>query len=176
VSRPRDCNAAPGGLDVSEFVMRTSIRALALVAVSLISLTACAKPAPSVTVFSSANSVHAEAVCWDADCSQERITSALAGVEIATLAVTPGRTIGISVDSEVAEAGWQPAIIVNGQAQTLEQNVIHKRYWRMTFPESTRGSFPAAGFSLQIVSNPTADGHRGAWFFTLTDAETTNNA
>ena len=136
------------------------------------SLTACAKPAPSVTVFSNANSVHSEAVCWAADCSQA--TGSAAGT--ATLAVTPGRVIGISVDSEVAEAGWQPAIVVNGQTQVLERNVIHKRYWRMTFPESTRGSFPAGGFTIQIVSNATTDGNRGAWFFTLTDAETTDNA
>lgn len=135
------------------------------------SLTACAKPAPSVTVFSNAISLHAEAACWSADCSQTQLDGAAA-----TLAVTPGRVIGISVDSEVAEAGWQPSIIVNGQAQALVQTVIHKRYWRMTFPESTRGSFPAEGLVLQIVSNPTADGDRGIWVFTLTDAETTDNA
>lgn len=151
--------------------MRTSIKAMALVAASLMSLTACAKPAPSVTVFSSANSVHAEAVCWGADCAQTRLDGAATA-----LAVTPGRVLGISVDSDVAAAGWQPAIIVNGQAQALEQNVIHKRYWRMTFPESIRGTFPAEGLTLQIASNPTADGDRGLWVFTLTDAETTDNA
>lgn len=167
----RGNTAAKRGLNVSEPVMRTSIKVMTLVAASLMSLTACAKPAPSVTVFSSAKSVHAEAVCWGADCSQPQLDGASA-----SLAVTPGRVLGISVDSEVAEAGWQPAIIVNGQAQALEQNLIHKRYWRMTFPESTRGSFPAEGLVLQIASNPTADGDRGIWVFTLIDAETTDNA
>lgn len=170
VPRTRGCNAAPGGPIVSEFRMRRSTKAMVLVAASLMTLTACAKPAPAITIFSGANSVHSEAACWAADCSQP-----VAG-EIAALAVTPGRTFGISVDSEVAEAGWQPAIIINGQAQALEQRIIHKRYWRMTFPESTRGSFPAGGLQVQIASGPTADGHRGVWVFTLTDAETTDNA
>ena len=98
------------------------------------------------------------------------------GGSAAPLAVTPGRVMGISVDSEIADAGWQPAIVVNGQAQVLEQRVIHKRYWRMTLPESTRGSFPKNGLTLEIVSKKSADGLLGVWLFRLTDAETTNNA
>jgi hypothetical protein len=151
--------------------MRTWIKGFSLVAACVLTLTACAKPAPSVTLFSNASSVHAEAVCWGPDCSQAPLDA-----KSGSLAVTPGRVLGISVDSEVAEVGWQPTIIVNGQAQALEQSIIHKRYWRMTFPESTRGSFPAEGFVLQIVSNATGDGDRGVWVFTLTDAETTDNA
>jgi hypothetical protein len=151
--------------------MRTSIKAVVVLGAALMSLTACAKPVPSVTLVSGSISVHAEAACWAVDCLQVK-----APAHPTTLAVTPGRTFGISVDSEIAEAGWQPAIIVNGQVQALDQKVIHKRYWRMTFPESARGAFPAGGLQLQIASRAAADGNSGVWVFTLTDAETTDNA
>ena len=151
--------------------MRTSIKVVAVLSAALMSLTACTKPAPSITVVSGANSVHAEATCWAVDCTQAQAPSAPN-----SLAVTPGRTLGISVDSEVAEAGWQAAIIVDGQAQALDPQIIHKRYWRMTFPEGARGSFPAKGLQLQIVSQAAANGSTGVWVFTLTDAETVDNA
>ena len=151
--------------------MRKPLIAAALAAAAVFSLTACEKPAPAITVFSGSNSVHAEAVCWDVDCAELP-----AGATPATLAVTPGATLGISVDSEVAEAGWRPAILVDGQWQPLEQRTITKRYWRMTFPEGTRGSFPEGGFLLQIVSGAAATGESGVWSFTLTDAESVDNA
>ena len=151
--------------------MRTSIKAVVILSAALMSLTACTKPAPSVTVVSGANSVRAEAACWAVDCTQAQAPSAPN-----SLAVIPGRTLGISVDSEVAEAGWQAAIIVDGQAQPLDPQIIHKRYWRMTFPEGARGSFPAAGLQLQIASQAAANGETGFWVFTLTDAEMVDNA
>ena len=150
--------------------MRKSLTAASLI-VAVLALSACEKPAPSVTVFSGAQSVHTEAACWAADCA-----TLPEGLQLQTLAVTPGGVFGISVDSEIAEAGWQPAILVDGQWQALEKRTIHKRYWRMTFPEGTRGAFPANGYALQIVSAPTADGVRGAWLFSLVDAETVDNA
>ncbi len=151
--------------------MRTSIKAVAVLATALMSLTACTKPAPSVTVVSGANSVHSDAACWAVGCTRAPAPSATS-----SLAVTPGRTLGISVDSEIAEAGWQAAIIVDGQAQPLDPQIIHKRYWRMTFPEGARGSFPAQGLQLQIVSQAETNGRTGVWVFTLTDAETVDNA
>ena len=166
--------------------MRRSIKTLAIAAVALIGLSSCAKPAPSITVFSADKSVHFEALCWTQDgspaigsagCSQQEISAAVSGADMPTLAVQPGKTLGISVDTDVAEAGWTPSIIVNGQAQTLEAGILHKRYWSMTFPESTHGSFPATGYIIQIAANGTTSGSsRGLWFVTITDGKTTDNA
>ena len=166
--------------------MRRSIKTLAIAAVALMSLSACAKPAPSVTVFSADKSVHFEALCWTEDgspavgsegCSQADISSAVSSQDMPSLAVQPGKTLGISVDSEVAEAGWSPSIIVNGQAQVLETGVIHKRYWSMTFPESTHGSFPETGYIIQIAADGVTSGSpRGLWFVTITDGKSTDNA
>lgn len=161
--------------------MRPTLRVVALAAIVLSTLTACEKPLPAVGVFSGDSSARAEAVCWSADatpvigskgCTQEDLVAALSDGKLATLPVVPGGTIGFSVDGEVAEAGWYPSIIVDGQAQQLTTTPIHKRYWRMTFPEGTRGQFPAGGYVLQITADgATGGGQRGIWFFTLTDAE-----
>ena len=144
--------------------MRRSIKTLAIAAVALIGLSSCAKPAPSITVFSADKSVHFEALCWTQDgspaigsagCSQQEISAAVSGADMPTLAVQPGKTLGISVDTDV----------------------LHKRYWSMTFPESTHGSFPATGYIIQIAANGTTSGSpRGLWFVTITDGKTTDNA
>lgn len=159
--------------------MRAILRTAAIAAIALSTLTACEKPLPAVTVFSGSNSTHAEAACWSEDatlvigspeCTQEDLVAAVSGDALTTIAITPGKTLGFSVDSEVAEAGWYPSIIVDGQAQQLTNGPVFKRYWSMTFPESTRGQFPAGGYVLQITAmGATTGSQRGVWFFGLTD-------
>lgn len=159
--------------------MRAMFRAAAVAAIVLSTVTACEKPLPAVTVFSAGNSVHAEAICWSEDatpvigsagCTQDDLVAAVSGDALTTIAITPGKTLGFSVDGELAEAGWYPSIIVDGQAQQLASGPIFKRYWSMTFPESTRGQFPAGGYVLQISAlGSTSGSERGVWFFGLVD-------
>ena len=161
--------------------MRTPLKALALALVAVFVLTGCEKPKPSVTLFSGDQSVRAEAVCWTHDgtpaigsegCTQDDLMAAVKAEALPTLAVTPGATFGISVDTDVADAGWYASIIVNGEAQQLVQTVINKRYWRFTFPDSARGQFPAGGYVLQVTAaGATSGSERGIWFFSLTDAD-----
>ena len=161
--------------------MRPTLRAAALAAIVLATLTACEKPNPYVGIFSGDTSVRAEAVCWSGDgtpvigaegCTEADLVAALSSGDVPVLPVVPGGTIGISVDTEVAEAGWYPSIVVDGQAQQLATTPIHKRYWRMTFPEATRGQFPQGGYALQITAlGATGGSQSGVWFFTLTDAD-----
>lgn len=161
--------------------MRTQSKAMVLAIALLLTLTGCEKPKPSVTLFSGSNSVRSEAVCWTKDgtpaigsvgCTQDDLVAAVQAGTLANLAVTPGSTFGISVDSEIAEAGWYASIIVNGQAQQLAQTVNYDRYWRFTFPDSARGQFPDGGYVLQVTAaGATSGSERGLWFFTLTDAD-----
>jgi hypothetical protein len=161
--------------------MHTPMKATALAVALLLTLTGCEKPKPSVTLFSGSNSVRAEAVCWTQDgspaigspgCSQDELVKTVQSGDLASLAVTPGSTFGISVDSDVADAGWYASIIVNGQAQQLVQSIMKDHYWRFTFPDSARGQFPAGGYVLQVTAaGATSGSERGIWFFTLTDAD-----
>lgn len=161
--------------------MRTPVKVLALAVSALFVLTGCTKPLPSVTLFSGDVSVRAEAVCWtqdgspvigSADCTQDDLVAAVQSGDLSVLPVTPGSTLGISVDSEVADAGWYPAIIVDGQPQQLVNSVITDRYWRFTFPDTARGQFPAGGYILQITAaGATSGSERGLWFISLTDAD-----
>ena len=156
--------------------MRTSlVKSVALASALLIGLTACEKPKPEVTVFSGAGSVHAAASCWTEDatpCDMNNI-----GGLVTPFTVRPGSTLGISVDSVVAEAGWLPMLIVNGQAQQLTKGPLHRRYWKMQYPETAGTNFMGQQLALQIVS-ATEDGAnvRGAWLFNLSHAESLDNA
>lgn len=161
--------------------MRTPLKALAMAIVALFVLTGCEQPKPSVTMFSGDQSVRAEAVCWTHDgtpvigsegCTQDDLINVVQAATLPSLEVTPGATFGISVDSEIAEAGWYASIIVDGQAQQLVNSVINKRYWRFTFPDSARGQFPAGGYIMQVTAaGATSGSERGLWFFALTDAD-----
>lgn len=161
--------------------MRTPFKAAAMAVVVLLGLSACEQPKPAVTLVSGSHSARSAATCWTQDgtpavgsagCTQDDLVTAVQSGGIAELPVTPGATFGISVDSEVADAGWYASIIVNGQAQQLVQSIIHDRYWRFTFPDSARGQFPAGGYMLQVTAaGATSGSERGLWFFTLTDAD-----
>lgn len=161
--------------------MRTPIKSVLLAMLALLVLTGCEKPNPGITIFSGSSSARANAICWTEDgspavgsagCSQDELVAAVQNGDLTTLPVTPGTTFGISVDPEVAEAGWYASIIVDGEAQQLMNNVITDLYWRFTFPDSARGSFPAGGYVLQVTAaGATSGSERGLWFFALTDAD-----
>lgn len=154
--------------------MRTSIKTLALAAAVLVSLTACDKPKPEVTVFSGARSVHAAAECWmsgDGACTIDTAS------EPTVLPATSSSTLGISVDSDVAEVGWRPVLVVNGQEQQLTTGVLHRRYWRMAYPEVALSGLEGQPLQL-IVYSTTDDGQsvRGYWNFSLTNDASLDNA
>jgi hypothetical protein len=159
---------------------RRLVLALAL-PVAALALTACEKPAPGATVFSGTTSVHREALCWSSDparaytqedCSvdvsgagsQESVFQALDDY-VATLEVSAGDTVGISVDHEVAESGW--SVTINGRP--LHRDLLTETYFRFTMPPQPlrRGS---AEMQIQ-ASTLDATLARGFWVFRLSDPD-----
>lgn len=127
---------------------RRTLPAAALVAgLSLLTLSACEEPAPGATVFSGTTSAHREAICWSfdasqaadkSDCSLDLDTQAAGDAaqalldEIAVIPTTPGETVGISVDPDVAANGW--VVSINGRS--LNREPVTEKYFRFTMPPS----------------------------------------
>jgi hypothetical protein len=92
-------------------------RPLACVAAvgALLSLSACEKPAPIVTVVNEGRSVHAEANTWcfagqtGEECAERTNGS--------TALRWSGGTLGIDVDKELADGGWQFTIVDESQPE-----------------------------------------------------------
>jgi len=109
----------------------------------------CEKPPPAITVWNGTGSVYAPALCWafegslqQGECAQEVIQGqAIDGVPTLTLA--PGKTLGISVDPAVAEAGWQ--ISADGQPLTAEP--LDTTYYRVVADNT-----PDQALTLQVVA------------------------
>ncbi len=144
------------------------LAAAAAVAVVAFGLSGCEKPGPLVSVWSGTSSVHQEALCWEFNgdnlapgaCAAD-ILSGTAGTA-PTLRVTAGSTVGISVDTTVADVGWTPVI----GGQKLTTTPINETYYRFTFPQV---EVPAEGYRLQIVAGRDTK-TRGIWSFKLVSA------
>jgi hypothetical protein len=145
--------------------------AIALVALSPLVLAGCEKPYPGVTVWSGTSSEHVEALCWQPEelggltakeCAQDVLDTAGSGQGIAALEVSPGETVGISVDPVVAEGGW--SVLIGGQPLRYAANLTDT-YYRFTFPEDVIAEGP--GYTMQIIAAAKPNGARGHWFFQL---------
>lgn len=143
--------------------------AFAMVVASPVLLSGCQKPNPGVTIWSGTSSEHTQAVCWQAEedtaltpreCAEDVLATAAAGSGIPVLDVSPGNTVGISVDPVVAESGWSAQIA----GQTLVTDVT-ETYHRFTFPEQVATT--GEGFTLQVIATASPTGARGHWFFQL---------
>ena len=178
--------SAPRGVTFASWIMRSTVKAVAVAAAVLVSLTACDKPKPEVTVFSGANSIHVAANCWTEDgsnavgtpgCSSTEIGALVTNGQEASLTVAPGSTLGISVDTDVANAGWAPSLLINGQTQPLTTGVLHRRYWKMVYPETAASSLMGTPLTLQIITQgASANVLRGLWIIKLSPSENLNNA
>jgi hypothetical protein len=147
-----------------------------LVAVALVALTGCDKPAPSATVFSGADSTRVEALCWSFDAAAQlnvrRCLSQGEGQSAAQLAeslrtkvgvvpVLADQTIGISVDPAITEYGWYPVI---GNARLTEQPLTDT-YFRFQLSASELRSGSVELRVLALGSDPNKV--RGLWLFEL---------
>jgi hypothetical protein len=159
--------------------LRRPLLAVLVAAAGVLTLTACEKPAPSITVFSGTTSAHREAICWSfesdravesGDCSVDLETQEPGEVaetlleEIAVIPATPGETVGISVDPVLAESGW--LVTINGRPLTREP--VTEKYFRFTMPPQPLRS----GDAQLVVQALTDDGAqvRGSWIFGISDA------
>ena len=155
----------------------TRIAIVGAAVASVAVLSSCEKPAPGVTVVSGTSSQHRQALCWSFSgdpltpdtCAQDIVEQATSDGRVATIPVTPGDTIGISVDTAVANVGWYPAV----GSQRLTQDPIYSTYFRFTYPDLQ--PVPAAGVALQVIAGK-GDETRGLWVFTLVPASGTPTA
>jgi len=146
---------------------------------SLLSLSACEEPAPGATVFSGSTSAHREAICWSfdasraadkSDCSLDLDTQPAGDAaqalldEIAIIPTTPGETVGMSVDPDVAANGW--VVSINGRS--LNRQPVTEKYFRFTMPPQPLRQ----GDAQLVIQALTEDGSevRGSWLFGLSDA------
>lgn len=143
--------------------------AITLVALSPLALAGCEKPNPGITVWSGTRSEHTQALCWQPeegqalgprDCAQDVLDAAGKGEGIPRLEVSPGDTVGVSVDPVVAESGWSISIA----GQTLASGLTDT-YYRFTFPEQVATGGP--GYTMQVVAAAQPTGSRGYWFYQL---------
>ena len=131
----------------------------------VLGLTACEKPNPGATVFSGTSSAYQQALCWapegqyldEKSCASDVLD---AGGSKQSISVTPGQTIGISVDPVVAEKGWFPAI--GGQRITAAP--VTQTYFRFT---PTAEQLATAQTPLWIVAGDDK-GTSGIWVYQLT--------
>ena len=149
---------------------KTKVIAPAFIALLGLTLSACQKPNPGVSVWSGTQSVHRQAVCWTQqnaitpeECAQTIVESAINSPEVGTLEILSDQTVGISVDPDVAEFGWYIAI----GGQRFNDSPIHETYYRFTFPKV---SIPTSGYDMQIISQGKGSATRGIWVFKLIDA------
>lgn len=160
-------------------LFRRPVLSVLVAAAGVLTLAACEKPAPSITVFSGTTSAHREAICWsfesdraveESDCSIDLETQPAGEVaetlleEIAVIPATPGETVGISVDPVVAESGW--LVTINGRP--LIREPVTEKYFRFTMPPQPLRD----GDAQLVVQALTDDGAqvRGSWIFGISDA------
>ncbi len=147
---------------------RAHVLGLAALAVASLTLTGCEKPAPGVSVFNGPQSVRSEALCWafDSDqlspgtCAQE-ILQGQTTTGVATMTAIPGDPVGISVDPDVAEAGW--TVRINGQELTSAP--LTDTYFRFQLPD-----LPAPiqqPLLVQVIAGQNTK-IRGVWIIALT--------
>lgn len=138
-----------------------------LSALAVLALSGCEQPTPGVTVWSGRASEHTEATCWSDDPAATVDATACASAatqgDPPRIEVTPGATVGISVDPEVADKGWFPTI---GDSR-LTVNPVTSTYYRFALSEQNLGS----DLELRVLAlGDTSKTVRGLWVFELTRA------
>jgi hypothetical protein len=147
---------------------RSRVLALAMTVVSsALVLTGCSKPNPGVSVWAGTKSIHLQAQCWsptegkalDINACSTVLDVANKAKEIPTLKVTPGATVGISVDVKVAKNGW----VAKLGSTTLTPTKVTTTYWRVTYPQLA--GLPAKNQLVILASGPSSSTYRGVWVF-----------
>ena len=129
-------------------------------------LTGCEKPAPIVTVVSGGTSVYSEAAafCFDEGQTLDSGECAQRATQTKQLAVRPGERVGIDVDKELVERGWQLVISDPQDPQrTQASGVIDDHYFPFTAP----GIAPDGSLLLTVRTVDDQETPTGEWQFEL---------
>ncbi len=145
---------------------RRRLLAAASATLALAALTACEKPAPLVTVVSGGESVYTEAAtyCFDEGQTLQAGTCPTRATTVPQLRVRQGERIGIDVDKELVDRGWQLEIVDPGDPQrTQASNTITDHYFPFTAP----GIAPNGTLLLTVRTVDADDAPTGEWRFEL---------
>lgn len=143
--------------------------ALGLAAIAGLALSGCQKPPPSISVWTNGQSDQVAPLCWSfesdgltsGECTEGNLREQLSS-DSGVIEVAAENTVGISVDQDVAEAGWTP--VINGNA--LTNKPLTETYFRFTYPLGA----PAEGIPLQIVAGQDQI-PKGVWSIRLAPRE-----
>jgi hypothetical protein len=144
--------------------LRTARRpaALGLAVAALLSLAACDKPDPTVTVNSGSSTGRSDALCWNRDNATVSQSDCRATGDVPTIEVSPGQTVGISVDPAIAATGWIPAI----GTQSLVGAPLTSTYYRFALNEQNLQQ-PLELRVYAVVKGQQPQQQRGLWIFRL---------
>ena len=150
-------------------IARRRLLAAASATFAVTVLTACEKPAPIVTVVSGGNSVYSEAAayCFD-DATLADGQCSVRSDEVKTLEVRQGERIGIDVDKELVERGWQLEIVDPADPErTQGSSTITDHYFPFTAP----GIAPDGRLMLTVRTVNAQNAPTGEWRFQLVNRE-----
>ena len=134
----------------------------------LFALTACERPAPLVTLVSSGNTVHSEAAiyCFEGQSVQQANCAGRAD-EVKELRVRAGQPIGIDVDKELADGGWQLQLVDAAQPDRpllTSEPQQENHYYAFDLPELPSGT--TLQLTVQALDEAGQPG-KGSWQFEL---------
>ena len=140
-------------------------RRLTATLLTVVALAGCGdleKPTPGVSVFSGSDTIRLEAASY---CAEDGSSCEPKPVKLTRLSVAPGDTIGISVDSDIAERGWYLAT----RNQVISRR-IEGHYYK--FAVGAEQFSQSDALNLQVVTLPgeQAGSPSGVWAFTLEPA------
>ena len=149
---------------------RRRLSAAACATVALAGLTGCEKPAPLVTVVSGGSSVYSEAAafCFDEGATLENGTCSERATTIPQIEVRQGERIGIDVDKELVERGWQLELVDPADPQrTQGSSTIEDHYFPFTAP----GIAPNGKLLLTVRTVNEQNAPTGEWRFELVNRD-----
>jgi len=137
------------------------VRSLAAAAL-LLSLAACEKPTPGVTVAAGSHSVHMESTVYCHDGQTPEQQNCEEHVDrLGVVKVKLGQEVMIDVDKDIAENGW---ILVDADANA-RSNAIDEHFFSYT-PDFRSG--PIVNLEVRSLDRPANDAQTtGVWKFQL---------
>ncbi|RKS68521.1 hypothetical protein CLV35_3649 [Motilibacter peucedani] len=139
--------------------------ALGLAVLAPLVLAGCDKPTPGVTAFAGSSSHRADAACWSQK-SSSPVQESACDATATDVEVGAGDTVGISVDKDVADAGWKVQIGDGQQAQVVTPKTLKTTHFKLPVGSSLTQDFP-----LTVVAfDKSGQQVRGIWKFRLVPA------
>ena len=145
---------------------RRRLLAAASATFALAALTSCEKPAPIVTVVAGGESKYTEAAafCFEEGQTLDSGQCAQRAEGVTRLSVRPGERVGIDVDKELVERGWQLEIADPQDPQRTQASAVLDKHY---FPFTAPGIEPGRTLMLTVRTVDESGAPSGEWLFEL---------